>query len=134
MSEGQREVYSMSDNMLLPKKLIQKCPICGQEYNHNKIKILETQELYILSYLKCTSCDSGLALKILMLPHGMVGQAVVTELDDQELKNVKQVNKSISGEDVLCMYDFFKKGKNVPFIASLTSGASVKGVDKKEIK
>ena len=99
----------MNDNMLLPKKLIQKCPICGQEYNHNKIKILETQDLYILSYLKCTSCDSGLALKILMLPHGMVGQAVVTELDDEELKDIKKVNKSISGEDVLFMYDFFKK-------------------------
>jgi len=99
----------MSDNMLLPKKLIQKCPICGTEYNHNKIKILETQDLYILSYLKCASCDSGLALKILMLPHGMVGQAVVTELDDEELKNIKGVNKSISGEDVLFMYDFFKK-------------------------
>jgi hypothetical protein len=101
----------MSDNMLLPKKLIKKCPICGEEYNHNKIKILESQDLYILSYLKCTSCDSGLALKILMLPHGMVGQAVVTELDDEELKNVKKVNKSITGEDVLFMYDYFKKGK-----------------------
>jgi formate dehydrogenase maturation protein FdhE len=99
----------MDNNMLLPKKLIQKCPICGQEYNHNQIKILETQELYILSYLKCSNCDSGLALKILMLPHGMVGQAVVTELDEEELKNIKKVNKTISGEDVLFLYDFFKK-------------------------
>jgi DNA-directed RNA polymerase subunit RPC12/RpoP len=111
MSEGQREVNPMNNNMLLPKKLIQKCPICGAEYNHNKIKILETQDLYILSYLKCTSCNSGLALKILMLPHGMVGQAVVTELDDEELKNIKKVNESIAGEDVLYVYDFFKKGE-----------------------
>ena len=97
--------------MLLPKKLIQKCPVCGEEYNNNKIKILETQDLYILSYLKCANCDSGLALKILMLPHGMVGQAVVTELDDEELKNIKKVNKSISSEDVLFVYEFFKKGE-----------------------
>ena len=112
----------MNDNMLLPKKLIQKCPICGQEYNHNKIKILESQDLYILSYLKCTNCNSGLALKILMLPHGMVGQAVVTELDDEELKNIKKVNKAISGEDVLFMYDFFKKGEGLPFVASAKKG------------
>ncbi|MCD4704517.1 hypothetical protein K8R66_00390 [bacterium] len=99
--------------MLLPKKLIQKCPVCGKEYQHNKIKILETQDLYILSYLKCSNCHSGLALKILMLPHGMVGQAVVTELDGEELKNFKKVSKAIASEDVLFVYDFFKKKKSL---------------------
>ncbi len=101
----------MNDNMLLPKKLVRKCPVCGHEYNHNKIKILKTQDLYILSYLKCDSCNTGLALKILMLPHGIVGQAVVTELDDQELKNLSTVSESISSEDVLFMYNFFKESR-----------------------
>jgi len=94
--------------------LIQKCPICGQEYNHNKIKILETEDLYILSYLKCNNCNSGLVLKILMLPHGMVGQAVVTELDDEEIKGIKKNNQPIGSEDVLFIYDFFKKGDALP--------------------
>ncbi len=102
----------MDNSSSLPKKLFQKCPICGTEYNHNQIKILETQDSFILSYLKCADCGSGLALKILMLPHGMVGQAVVTELDDEEIKNIKKANKSISGNDVLLVYDFFKKGEN----------------------
>jgi len=109
----------MENNMLLPKKLIQKCPICGQEYNHNKIKILESEDLYILSYLKCASCNSGLVLKILMLPHGMVGQAIVTELDEEELIDIKKNNQPIASEDVLFIYDFFKKGE-VLFSGALT--------------
>lgn len=118
----------MDNNMLLPKKLIQKCPICGQEYNHNKIKILESQDLYILSYLKCTNCNSGLALKILMLPHGMVGQAIVTELDAEELKDIKKNNQPIVSEDVLYIYNFFKKGEGLPSRALVKEGDLVESI------
>ena len=109
----------MDSNMILPKKLIKKCPICGQEYNHSKVRILETQDLYILSYLKCSNCETGLVLKILMLPHGLVGQAVVTDLDDEEVMNFKKTKKPIQGADVLFVYDFFKNKEDL--IKSLKS-------------
>ena len=94
--------------MMLPKKILQKCPICGFEYDYNKIRILETEDFYILSYLKCSNCLAGVILKIFILPHGLVGQAVVTDLDADEILNLKKINKPVDSSDVLLMYGFFK--------------------------
>lgn len=99
--------------MILPKKLLQKCPVCSQEYDYQKIKILETEDLYVLSYLQCTHCSSGVILKILILPHGLVGQAVLTDLSEEEIKQLKKNKGVIESSDVLFVYDFFKKQEDL---------------------
>ncbi|MDD3284468.1 MAG: hypothetical protein PHZ07_02640 [Patescibacteria group bacterium] len=98
----------MDLSTMLPKKLIQKCPVCGKEYNFSKIKVLCVDDASILSYLKCVECDSGVALKILLMPTGVIGQAIITDLDGDEIMAIKEKKNIITSSDVLLVYDFFK--------------------------
>lgn len=103
----------MDLSTMLPKKLIQKCPVCGKEYNFSKIKVLDVSDTSILSYLKCIECESGVALKILLMPTGMIGQAIITDLDGDEIMAIKEKKNIITSSDVLLVYDFFKNEKDV---------------------
>ncbi|HNZ86430.1 MAG TPA: hypothetical protein PLD95_01680 [bacterium] len=100
-------------NNLLSKKLLQKCPVCGDTYNYSKVKLLEANDSYILSYFKCQKCGTGVAMKAIFIPTGMVGQAVITDLEADEIMKLKNNNESITSADVLCVYDFIKNEKDI---------------------
>jgi hypothetical protein len=97
---------------LISKKLLQKCPICGENYNYSKIKLLEANDSHILSFFKCQKCESGIAMKILLLPTGMIGQAVLTDLEADEIMRFKK-RANITSSDVLYVYDFMKQSGDV---------------------
>jgi len=69
--------------------------------------------LSILSYFKCESCFSGIALKIMIMPHGLVGQAIVTDLEPREILNLKNKNSFVNSGDVLHVYNFFKSNNDL---------------------
>ena len=98
---------------LISKKLLQKCPVCGETYNYSKVKLLEANDSYILSYFKCQKCETGVAMKAVFMPTGMIGQAVITDLEADEIMKLKNNNESITSADVLYMYDFMKKEGDV---------------------
>jgi hypothetical protein len=97
---------------LISKKLLQKCPVCGENYNHLKVKLLEANDSYILSYFKCQKCESGVAMKAIFMPTGMIGQAVLTDLEVDEIMKFKN-KESITSSDVLYMYDVIKSEKDI---------------------
>ncbi len=97
---------------LISKKILQKCPICGEDYNYSKIKLLEANDSHILSFFKCQKCESGIAMKILLLPTGMIGQAVLTDLEADEIMKFKK-KANITSSDVLYVYNFFEKENDI---------------------
>lgn len=103
----------MDGSLIFPKKILQKCPVCEADYDAKKVQLLDAQDLDILSYFKCDNCKSGIALKIMIMPHGVVGQAIVTDLEPSEILNFKSKKILVNSTDVLCVYDFFKKKKDL---------------------
>ncbi len=93
---------------MFPKKILQKCPVCGADYDAKKVQLIDAEDLSILSYFKCETCLSGIALKIMIMPHGLVGQAIVTDLEANEIMNYKNKKDLVNSKDVLEVYSFFK--------------------------
>jgi hypothetical protein len=52
-------------------------------------------------------------MKAIFIPTGMVGQAVITDLEADEIMKLKNNNESITSADVLCVYDFIKNEKDI---------------------
>ena len=98
---------------MFPKKILQKCPICESDYDAKKVQLLDAQDLDVLSYFKCENCHSGIVLKIMIMPHGLVGQAIVTDLEPNEILYFKNKKSFVNSSDVLYVYDFFKRNKDI---------------------
>ncbi len=87
-------------------KLVQKCPVCNNDYSTGKIQILEEEGNSFLAYLTCSQCNSSILIRVMTMPHGLVGNAILTDLSSDEVIYFKEVT-DISSNDVLEIYDYF---------------------------
>ena len=89
-------------------RLIQKCPICNQDYGSGRIQILEEEGSSFLAYLTCNFCHSSILVRVMTLPHGLVGNAILTDLASEEVIPFSEENKIVS-DDVLFIHDYLAK-------------------------
>mgnify|MGYP004004868237 CR=1 FL=1 len=87
-------------NSPLNLKLIKKCPICSSDYKQSMIKILDENELGVLTYASCSNCKANLLTKFSSLPQGIIGNAILTDLSPQEVLDFATDN-DIDADDVL---------------------------------
>ena len=92
-------------------RLIQKCPICNQDYASGRIQILEEEGNSFLAYLTCGFCHSSILLRVMTLPHGLVGNAILTDLSSEEVLPFSEESKVISN-DVLFIHDYLAKDED----------------------
>lgn len=90
-------------------KLIQKCPVCSQDYLEGKIQILEEGEGSFLAYLTCANCHSSIIVRVMTLPHGLVGNAILTDLASEEVGKFAEA-EIVNSNDVLDGYQEIAKG------------------------
>lgn len=81
-------------------KLIQKCPVCNQDYLEGKIQILEEADSSFLAYLTCNYCHSSIIVRVMTLPHGLVGNAILTDLYSEEVGKFAEA-EIVKSNDVL---------------------------------
>ncbi|MBL7021792.1 hypothetical protein ISR92_00470 [Patescibacteria group bacterium] len=81
-------------------KLVQNCPVCTRKYQQNRVQILEAFGNSFLAYLTCNFCNSNLIVKVISMSHGLVGNAILTDLSPEEVMSFSDGDK-ISSDDIL---------------------------------
>jgi len=99
-------------------KLIQKCPVCNHDYIEGKIQILEEVDSSFLAYLTCGHCHSSIIVRVMTLPHGMVGNAILTDLSSEEVGKFAEA-EVISSNEVLAVHQ--EVGKSGEFLEKMKS-------------
>ncbi|MFA5126597.1 MAG: hypothetical protein WC465_01180 [Patescibacteria group bacterium] len=95
----------MIDNYNLPLnlRLIRNCPICQREYMAANVQVLSESEFGVLTYATCSVCGAHLLTKFSNLPQGVVGNAILTDLQAQEVLSFAE-QLAVSGDDVLAAH------------------------------
>jgi len=93
----------------MPKKINHHCPLCGERLENNDLDVLKEQDGQLIVYSACLKCGVGMVAKLSVLPHGLVGIGVLTDLNRDELLQLKH-GYPISAEDVLDMKIITDKG------------------------
>ena len=89
-------------------RLIQRCPVCNQDYNTGQIQILDEENNSFLAYLTCSFCHSSILVRVLTLPKGLVGNAILTDLLSEEVMPFSE-EEQVTGDDVLFIHDYLAK-------------------------
>ncbi len=79
-------------------RLIQKCPVCNRDYSGGRIEILSESEQSFLAYMSCGLCASSIIVRVLTLPHGLVGNAILTDLNGSEVLNFSAAEPVLSNQ------------------------------------
>jgi len=96
-------------DMSLNLRLIKKCPVCELEYKKSMIKVLDENESGMLTYASCLSCGASLLTKFATMSQGVIGNAILTDLQAHEVVDFANSN-SLSSDDVLNIYDEIDDG------------------------
>ena len=97
-------------------RLIQRCPVCNQDYINGQIQILDEENNSFLAYLTCGNCYSSILVRVMTLPQGLVGNAILTDLASEEVMPFSEEGQ-ISGNEVLLIHDYLLQ--NSDFIERL---------------
>ena len=81
-------------------KLIQKCPVCNADYLDNRMEVIDENDRGFLAYLSCGFCSSNIIIRVLTMPHGLIGNAILTDLGPIEVLEYTKID-AIKGNDVL---------------------------------
>jgi hypothetical protein len=87
-------------NSHLGLKLIKKCPVCQSDYQQAMMQVLEESDYGILTYASCQGCGANLLTKFSVLPQGVIGNAILTDLKPQEVLDFAE-RKNLSADEVL---------------------------------
>ncbi|MBI5467088.1 MAG: hypothetical protein HY975_02635 [Candidatus Kerfeldbacteria bacterium] len=82
-----------------------RCPVCGNPYDLQKLKILGERDQQLLTYIDCGTCSTALVSILSMGPNGMVAQGLITDLTLEEVVNWEQL-EAVTSDDVLLMHEF----------------------------
>lgn len=98
-------------NSSLNLKLIRRCPVCQHGYKQSMIQILDENELGMLTYATCDNCEANLLTRFSSMPHGVVGNAILTDLKPEEVleyadeidltsDDVLEIQQSVNSKDL----------------------------------
>ena len=100
MDQSQRGQFSL--------RLVQKCPVCNHDYSSGKIQMLDEEGNSFLAYLTCANCNSSILVRVLTLPQGLIGNAILTDLTADEVMTFS-TERQIASDDVLVIHDFLSR-------------------------
>ena len=84
-------------------KLIKSCPVCATEYTLVMADVVEDLEDAYLVYFSCSNCCSSLLAQVNEVPFGLIGSAMLTDLELNEVLKFKNSEK-VCIDDVLEVY------------------------------
>lgn len=83
--------------------LMEKCPACRSVISMQNIHILDETEMNILAHLSCERCKNKYLTYIMHQPHGLIGNAVLTDLTYDETISFLDA-KRIDENTLLALY------------------------------
>ena len=87
----------------LSLKLIERCPSCRAFIPMKNIHILNETEMNLSAHLACANCLSKYLTFIVNHPQGLVGNAILTDLDYGETMHFMDEN-NMSEDEFLAVY------------------------------
>lgn len=84
-------------------KLVKSCPVCTNRYTTTMAEVVQEQNTGYLVYFSCNNCQSSLLAQISEMPFGLIGSAMLTDLELNEVLKFKNSEK-VSVDDVLEVY------------------------------
>jgi hypothetical protein len=93
-------------------RLIQRCPVCNQDYNTGKFQILDEENNTFLAYLTCSNCRSSILVRVMTLPQGLVGNAILTDLYSEEVLPFSE-EQQITSNEVLAIHDYLVRNSDL---------------------
>jgi len=92
-------------------KMIKQCPVCKASFEIGEIEMVgETDEGQVLLHFSCGKCSSCLVAKLTPMPFGMVGQAMLTDLDSGEAVSVMG-QEEVGDDGLIEIYRRLESGK-----------------------
>lgn len=91
-------------------KLNAKCPICGNLYDLQKLRIIGERDQQILAYIDCGTCSTALLSILSMSPNGMTAHGLVTDLSVEEVID-SEAWRQVQADDVLDLHEFLDANK-----------------------
>jgi predicted RNA-binding Zn-ribbon protein involved in translation (DUF1610 family) len=93
----------------MSKKLHHHCPLCGHEFIDEGMDVINSVNGKMMVYATCGSCGVGVIAKVSLLPQGLVGLGILTDLTREEIEQTNNT-KPVSAEEVLTMKILTDKG------------------------
>ncbi len=84
-------------------KLVKNCPACATKYTIPMADVVQELNTGYLVYFSCTKCQSSLLTQVSEIPFGLIGSAMLTDLELNEVLKFKNSEK-VSVDDVLEVY------------------------------
>ncbi len=84
-----------------------RCPLCGQSYNSEKIKVLKKKDNAMVLYLVCPKCKSSVMAMITANPLGITSVSALTDVTEEDMERFKNKNP-ISVDDILELHTFLE--------------------------
>lgn len=91
-------------------KLNARCPICGNLYDLQKLRIIGERDQQILAYIDCATCSTALLSILSMSPNGMTAHGLVTDLSVEEVVD-SEAWRQVKADDVLDLHEFLDTNK-----------------------
>ncbi|MCG2687093.1 hypothetical protein L6278_03115 [Candidatus Parcubacteria bacterium] len=92
-------------------KLVKNCPVCRTKYTIPMADVVQELETGYLVYFSCANCKSSLLTQISEMPFGLIGSAMLTDLELNEVLKFKNGEK-VTVDDVLEVYESLEKERN----------------------
>lgn len=93
-------------------KIMKECPLCGKIYGDNALNFVEKTEDSAIANIKCPRCSASLLLIIGSTTFGAGLMALVTDLDIEDIKRLKD-QESISSDKILEIYSLINQKNNL---------------------
>lgn len=91
-------------------RLVQNCPVCDRKYQPNRVQIIDEFGNSFLAYLTCNFCQSNLIVKVISMPQGLVGNAILTDLSPEEVLRFSDGIK-VTADDILNVHQSLTKNE-----------------------
>ena len=91
-------------------RLVQNCPVCDRKYQPNRVQIIDEFGNSFLAYLTCNFCQSNLIVKVISMPQGLVGNAILTDLSPEEVLKFSDGIK-VTSDDILNVHQSLTKNE-----------------------
>ena len=66
------------------------------------------KEMSFLAYLTCVYCSSSIIVRVMTMPHGLIGNAILTDLTSSEVMDFS-LESEIEANNVLSLHELMSK-------------------------
>ena len=91
-----------------------RCPICGDVYDWQRLKILGERDQQVLTFIDCAACSTAVLSVLSMGPNGMTAQGLVTDLTLEEVYDYSEEDL-IGTDEVLEMHEILENNPKFIF-------------------